>query len=116
MDGKTYMQFIAPGLVYGDHQRQLLQCLPLLSSVPGFQKSIEEMLISPMPRWQIIVGYMSGGLFRGLVVERLYQRQSLSILPNIPVMYYLASIPLLFFFFGHFFNGWFFKRYSCQKV
>jgi len=68
MDGFDYMSFIVPGLVmmavitssYGN----------MVSSFFGakFAKHIEELLISPMPNWAILAGYVGGCLFRGLAV------------------------------------------------
>ncbi|MCX7545602.1 ABC transporter permease [Marinicella gelatinilytica] len=68
MDGFDYMSFIVPGLVmmavitssYGN----------MVSSFFGakFAKHIEELLISPMPNWAILVGYVGGCLFRGISV------------------------------------------------
>jgi ABC-2 type transport system permease protein len=64
----TYMQYIVPGLVmmsiitnsYGN----------ISSSFFGakFQRSVEEMLVSPMPNWVILLGYVTGAVVRGLVV------------------------------------------------
>ncbi len=67
----TYMQYIVPGLVmmsiitnsYGN----------ISSSFFGakFQRSVEEMLVSPMPNWVILLGYVTGAVSRGLVVGSL---------------------------------------------
>ena len=64
----TYMQFIVPGLVimsvitnsYGN----------MVSSFFGakYGKHIEELLISPLPNWVILTGYVTGALARGLMV------------------------------------------------
>ena len=68
MGGFTYMQYIVPGLVimsvitnsYGN----------MVSSFFGakFGKHIEELLISPLPNWIILAGYVTGALTRGLIV------------------------------------------------
>jgi len=68
MDGFDYMQYIAPGLImmsvitnsYGN----------VVSSFFGakFGKYLEEMLVSPLPNWLIILGHMAGGMARGLMV------------------------------------------------
>ncbi|NND43875.1 MAG: ABC transporter permease [Xanthomonadales bacterium] len=68
MGGFDYMQFIVPGLVmmsvitnsYGN----------IVSSFFGakFGKHIEELLISPLPNWVILAGYVTGALSRGLMV------------------------------------------------
>ena len=66
--GYTYMQYIVPGLVmmsiitnsYGN----------ISSSFFGakFSRAVEEMLVSPMPNWVILLGYVAGAVVRGLVV------------------------------------------------
>lgn len=68
MGGYTYIQYIAPGLImmsvitnsYGN----------VVSSFFGakFGKHIEELLVSPLPNWLIVAGYVSGGVLRGLIV------------------------------------------------
>jgi ABC-2 type transport system permease protein len=68
MNGYSYMQFIVPGLVmlsiiqnaYGN----------ISSSFFGakFGRHVEELLVSPMPNWVILGGYVAGGVLRGLMV------------------------------------------------
>ncbi len=66
--GFRYMDYIVPGLI-------LMAVINnsyanVVSSFFGakFQRHIEEMLISPMPNYLILLGFISGGLARGLVV------------------------------------------------
>jgi ABC-2 type transport system permease protein len=64
----SYIEYIAPGLVmmaviqnaYGN----------ITSSFFGakFQRFVEEMLVSPMPSWSILTGYISGAVLRGFMV------------------------------------------------
>jgi ABC-2 type transport system permease protein len=68
MGGYEYMQYIAPGLImmsvitnaYGN----------VVSSFFGakFGRYLEELLVSPLPNWLIVVGYVGGGILRGLLV------------------------------------------------
>ena len=68
MDGIKYMDFIVPGLVmmsviqnsYGN----------ISSSFFGakFGRHIEELLVSPMPNWVILGGYVAGAVLRGVMV------------------------------------------------
>ena len=68
MDGIRYMDFIVPGLVmmsviqnsYGN----------ISSSFFGakFGRHVEELLVSPMPSWVILGGYVIGAVTRGLAV------------------------------------------------
>ena len=77
MGGFDYLQFIAPGLImmsviqnsYGN----------VVASFFGakFGKHLEEMLVSPLPNWLIICGYITGGLVRGLLVGSVVTAVSL---------------------------------------
>ena len=68
MGGFDYMQYIAPGLImmavitnsYGN----------VVSSFFGakFQRFLEEIMVSPLPNWVIVAGYVGGGMVRGLLV------------------------------------------------
>jgi ABC-2 type transport system permease protein len=68
MGGFDYRAYLAPGLImmsvitnsYGN----------VVSSFFGakFGKHIEELLVSPLPNWIIVVGYVCGGLIRGMLV------------------------------------------------
>ncbi|MBT8049104.1 MAG: ABC transporter permease [Xanthomonadales bacterium] len=81
MGGFTYMQYIVPGLVimsvitnsYGN----------MVSSFFGakFGKHIEELLISPLPNWVILTGYVTGALARGLMVGTVVMGVSLFFTP-----------------------------------
>mgnify|MGYP003396771732 CR=1 FL=1 len=68
MGGFTYMEYIVPGLImmsvitnsYGN----------VVSSFFGskFQRSIEELMVSPVSPHTILIGYTLGGVLRGLMV------------------------------------------------
>lgn len=68
MHGMPYINYIVPGLImmsviqnsYGN----------IVSSFFGakFGRYIEELLVSPMPSWAILTGYVLGALVRGLMV------------------------------------------------
>jgi len=68
MQGFQYIQFIAPGLI----MMQIIICSYNASVgslyLDKFQKSIEEILVSPMPNALVLLGYMGSGVFRGLLV------------------------------------------------
>jgi ABC-2 type transport system permease protein len=68
MGGFDYMEYIAPGLI-------MMAVITnsyanVVSSFFGakFGKHIEEMLVSPLPSWVIVSGYVAGGVVRGLLV------------------------------------------------
>ncbi len=62
------MQYIAPGLIMMSVITQ--SYANVVSSFFGakFGKHIEELLVSPLPNWLIIAGYVTGGVMRGLMV------------------------------------------------
>jgi len=66
--GFDYMQYIAPGLIMMTVITN--SYANVVSSFFGakFGKHIEELLVSPMPNWVIVLGYVCGGLLRGMMV------------------------------------------------
>ncbi|CEL12426.1 Inner membrane transport permease YadH [Candidatus Portiera aleyrodidarum] len=68
MGGVSYITYIIPGLI------MMAVITNSFSNVASsffgnkFQRSIEELIISPMPDWVILDGFIIGGLFRGLLV------------------------------------------------
>lgn len=94
MNGFSYMQYIVPGLIimsvitnsYGN----------MVSSFFGakFGKHIEELLISPLPNWVILAGYVSGALMRGLMVGGVVMMVSLFFTP-IKVQHPLIMLAVL---------------------
>ena len=71
MHGFTYMQYIVPGLVM---MSIITNCYGNISSSffgAKFSRAVEEMLVSPMPNWVILLGYVTGAVSRGIVVGAL---------------------------------------------
>ncbi len=78
MQGINYMSFVVPGLV----MLAIVTSAYANSSFTFFQskffaRSIDEMLVSPMPPWLIIAGFVSGGVIRGILVGLLVMIVSL---------------------------------------
>ena len=116
MDGFDYMQYIAPGLImmsvitnsFGN----------VVSSFFGakFGKHIEELLVSPLPNWLIVLGYVAGGVLRGLLVGALVTGVAL-FFTHLPVHHpvlILGSVVLtsIVFSLGGFFNAIFAKNFE----
>jgi ABC-2 type transport system permease protein len=66
--GYDYMQFIDPGLIMMSVITN--SYANVVSSFFGakFGKHLEELLVSPLPNWLIVAGYMCGGILRGVLV------------------------------------------------
>lgn len=116
MDGFDYTQYIAPGLImmavisnsYGN----------VVSSFFGakFGKHIEELLVSPLPNWLIVLGYVSGGLMRGLLVGAVVTLVTL-FFTRVPIAHpvlILGSVVLtsVVFALGGLFNAIFAKNFD----
>jgi len=68
MGGFEYMQFMAPGLIMLAVITNSYANVASAFYGAKFQKAIEEILISPMPNWQILIGFVMGGVARGVLV------------------------------------------------
>ncbi|MGH8298295.1 MAG: ABC transporter permease [Steroidobacteraceae bacterium] len=68
MGGFGYMEYMAPGLIM--MAVNVNSYSNVVSSFYGakFGKHVEELLVSPLPSWLIVSGYMTGGLVRGALV------------------------------------------------
>ncbi|WP_348666331.1 ABC transporter permease [Arsenophonus symbiont of Ornithomya chloropus] len=81
MDGVNYMQFIVPGLIMMSVITNAYS--NVCSSFFGakFQKSIEELLVAPVPTHILIIGFIGGGVARGILVGILVTIVSLFFVP-----------------------------------
>lgn len=77
MGGFSYMEFVVPGLI-------MMSVLTnsysnVVSSFYGakFQGSVDEVLVSPTPNYIILLGYVLGGVTRGLIVGTIVTLLSL---------------------------------------
>ena len=68
MDGFRYVDFIVPGLIlmavisnsYANVVSSFYQA--------KYQRNVEEMLVAPIPSWVMLLGYVTGGVARGVIV------------------------------------------------
>lgn len=68
MNGFDYVSFITPGLVMMSVITNAYTNVVSSFFLSKFQRSIEELLVSPVPNNIIILGYITGGILRGLIV------------------------------------------------
>ena len=68
IDGFAYIDYIVPGLILMSViSNSYANCVSSFFS-SKFHKSVEEMLVAPLPNYVIVAGYVSGGMLRGIVV------------------------------------------------
>ncbi len=120
MGGFDYMDFIVPGLImmsvitnsYGN----------MVSSFFGakFGKHIEEILISPLPNWIILAGYVCGAVFRGILVGIVVLLVSLFFtelrIENVLVTASIVVLTAIVFALGGMINAIFAKKFDDISI
>ncbi|AIJ08881.1 ABC-type multidrug transport system, permease component [Edwardsiella anguillarum ET080813] len=81
MHGFSYMQFIVPGLIMMSVITNAYANVAASFFSAKFQRSIEELLVAPVPTHVIIAGYVGGGVARGVCVGFLVTLVSLFFVP-----------------------------------
>ncbi|MDC2964933.1 ABC transporter permease [Gammaproteobacteria bacterium] len=120
MSGFDYMQFMAPGLV-------MLAVITnaysnVVSSFFGvkFQRSIEELLVSPMPTYLILIGFVLGGVVRGIIVGFLVLLTSLIFtditVQNIPLTLLVVVMTAFLFSIAGFLNALFADNFDDINI
>ncbi len=68
MQGVNYLHFIIPGIILMTVIQNSYANTVSSFYLAKFNHSIEELLISPVSYWVILMGYVSGGIARGFIV------------------------------------------------
>lgn len=118
--GFTYMQFIVPGLV------MMAVITASYSNVVStffgakMQRNLEELLVSPMPGWVVIAGFVSGGVARALIVAVLVLGVSLFfthlVIFNVAIIFAAAFLAALLFSLAGLVNAIFAKSFDGINI
>jgi len=107
--GYDYMAFIAPGLIMMSIITNSYSNTVSSFFSTKFQRNIEELLVSPTPNWVMVLGYISGGMTRGICVGLLVSLVSLIFvrLPlfNVPFIVLFALLTSFVFSLAGMING-----------
>jgi ABC-2 type transport system permease protein len=120
MEGFDYMEFIIPGLIMMSVITN--SYANVVSSFYGakFQRHIEEMLISPTPTYIIVLGYVCGGVMRGLTVGTAVTLVSLAFNPlnihSLPVMVSMIILTSVLFSLAGLINGVFANSFDDISI
>lgn len=116
IEGYSYMQYIVPGLVMMSIMTNAFANTAGSFFGAKFSKSIEEMLVSSMPSYTILLGYMLGGALRGLAVGVLVTLVSLFFtrihIQHFGIVIIMAILSALIFSLGGLINGIFAKTFD----
>ena len=109
MGGFDYMAFIVPGLIMMAVITNSYANVVSSFFSMKFQRSIEELLVSPVPNWVILAGYVCGGMARGLGIGLLVTLLSLAFtslsIHSLPMMVVTVFLTSALFSLGGFINA-----------
>ena len=118
--GYNYMAFIAPGLIMMSIITNSYSNTVSSFFSTKFQNNIEELLVSPTPNWVIVLGYVSGGMTRGLCVGLLVSLVSLFFvrlpLHNIPCVLLFGLLTSFVFSLAGMINGIFARKFDDISI
>jgi ABC-2 type transport system permease protein len=118
--GYTYMQFIVPGLIMMSVITSSFMNTVSTFYFAKWTKTLEEILVSPTPNWVVIVGFVSGGVLRGLLVGVLVLIVSLFFthLPIANMLILIAALVItsVLFSLGGLINGVFAKGFDGISI
>jgi len=116
MDGFDYMDFIVPGLILMSVIQHSYQNVVSSFFSAKFQRSLEEMLVSPMPAYVILAGYVVGGMTRGIMTGAIVTVVSLAFtdveIHNVLVLVSVVLLTSLLFALAGLLNGIFAKTFD----
>lgn len=120
MNGLSYLEFIAPGLIMMTVITNSYANVSSSFFSSKFQKFIEEMLVSPMPNWMILGGFLTGGCLRGMLCGSIVTGISFIFLPihfEHPFIALFAALSCSWMFSAAgFLNGLFAKKFDDISI
>lgn len=120
MGGFDYMEYIVPGLIMMSVITNSYSNVVSSFYSTKFQRHIEELLVSPVPNWVILSGYVVGGSARGLGVGFIVTCLSLFFtdlqIHNLWVMVAVVLLTAILFSLGGFINAVFANSFDDVSI
>ncbi len=120
MAGHSYMEFIVPGLILMSVINSSYANVSSSFFGAKFQRSIEELQVSPVPNSIVLLGYVCGGVLRGLLVGVVVTLVSLFFsdlsIYNFPVAASIIILTALLFSLAGFLNGIFATKFDDVTI
>lgn len=120
MGGYSYIEFIVPGVIMIAVITNSYANVVSSFFSAKFQRFIEEILVSPMPNIMILLGYLAGGVARGLLVGCIVLAISLLFtdlrIHNIWITGSIVFLTALLFSLGGFINAIFARSFDDVSI
>jgi len=118
--GFSYIEFIVPGIIMMSVISNSYSNVVSSFFSSKFQRSIEEILISPTPASIIVIGYVFGGMTRGLLVGMLVTISSLFfvqlIIYNVGIVFIFVLLTSIVFSLAAIINALFAKKFDDISI
>jgi ABC-2 type transport system permease protein len=118
--GVSYMQYIVPGLIMMAVITNSYANVVASFYSSKFQRHIEEMLVSPLPNYLILLGFIAGGVARGLIVGTVVTLVSLFFnhlhIHSLAIMLAVTLLTAILFSLGGFLNGIFANSFDDTAI
>ncbi|MES2225990.1 MAG: ABC transporter permease [Patescibacteria group bacterium] len=120
IDGYSYMQYIVPGLIM-----MTIITSSYMNTVSTFyfakwQHTIDEILVSPMPSWAVVAGFVTGGMIRAaltgvlvIIVALLFTHLAVF---NILILFVAAFLTALLFALAGIVNAIYAKSFDAITI
>lgn len=120
MGGFDYMQYIVPGLIMMSVIQNSYGNVVSSFFSTKFQRSIEEMLVSPMSSLTVLLGFVAGGVARGLAVGFIVFVLSLSFtrlsVEHLGIMLLVSLLTAVLFATAGFLNAMFATKFDDVAI
>ncbi len=94
MSGFNYIEYIAPGIIMMSVINNAYANVASSFFSAKFQNHIEELLVSPIPNYLILAGYVAGGAARGLLVGLIVTLVSL-FFTTLPIQHIVITLSMV---------------------
>ncbi len=120
MDGFSYNEYIAPGLIMMAVITNAYSNVVSSFFSAKFQHHIEEMIVSPLPNWLILLGFITGGSVRGLMVGFVVSMVALFFtqlhITHLGIMVAVVALTAILFSLAGFVNGVYAKSFDDISI
>ncbi|GGA80247.1 transport permease protein [Neiella marina] len=120
MGGFSYMDYIVPGLIMMSVITSSYSNVASSFFSAKFQRNIEELLVAPVPNYIIIMGYVAGGVCRGLLVGTIVTLVAMVFTDlqfhHVGILVLVILLTAVLFALGGMFNALFAKTFDDVSI